>query len=156
MKEQQFRILVVDDDEGVRDSLKAILEDAYDVWDADCGDKALEMFVTLKPDLVLLDVVLPDMGGMRVLQKMRSIHPSTPVVILTAYSNMADAFLAIKNGASDYIPKPFSVEEIRTRTVELLGTGLRAPLNCEHLRHRWVAKKRDVYHRILTTHHEQI
>lgn len=151
MEDQRSKILVVDDDEGVRDSLKAILEDAYDVWDSDCGEKALEIFVTIKPNLVLLDMVLPDLGGMKVLQKMRLISPSTPVVIFTAYSTIADAFLAIENGASDYIPKPFSVGEIRTRTAELLGCGSKTPLDREHFRDRWVTRKRDIRHRFLTT-----
>lgn len=151
MYEQRFKILVVDDDEGVRDSLKLILEDDYEVWDADGGKKALNIFMDWKPDLVYLDLVLPDMGGLDVLKKIKHIRPLTPVVILTAYSNITGALHAIESGASDYIPKPFSVEEIQVRTAELLVNGKSRPLDCESLRQRWLMRKRDIRERFLTT-----
>ena len=151
MREQHFKILVVDDDEGVRDSLKVILEDDYEVWDADGGMKALDLFMKMKPDLVFLDMVLPDAGGIAILKKMRLMCPLTPVVIFTAYSNITDAIQAIESGASDYITKPFRVEEIRIRAAELLRNGKRRPLDSESLRQRWLTRKRDVRQRFLTT-----
>lgn len=151
MQEQRFTVLVVDDDEGVRDSLKVILEDEYDVWEADGGKRALEVFMNMKPDLVFLDMVLPDMGGIEVLEKMNLMCPLTPVVIFTAYSNITNAFQAIESGASDYIPKPFRVDEIKGRTAELLENGKSRPLDCESLRQRWLTRKRDVRQRFLTT-----
>ncbi|UCE17862.1 MAG: response regulator [Gemmatimonadota bacterium] len=151
MPDQRLKILVVDDDEGVRDSLKVILEDEYDVWDADGGKKALNVFMSMKPNLVFLDLVLPDMGGVDVLEKIKRLCPMTPVVILTAYSNINSALHAIESGASDYIPKPFSVEEIQVRTAELLGNEKNRPLDCESFRQRWLTRKKDIRERFLTT-----
>ena len=151
MQEQRFKILVVDDDEGVRDSLKAILEDEYDVWDAEGGQTALNLFTSIKPDLVYLDLVLPDMGGLDVLKKIKRICPLTPVAILTAYSNISGALHALESGASDYIPKPFGVNEIQLRTAELLESEKSKPLDCEILRQRWLSRKKNVRARFLTT-----
>jgi two-component system response regulator MtrA len=151
MQEQRFEILVVDDDEGVRDSLKIILEDEYKVWAVDGGRRALDLFKKVKPDLVFLDMVLPDMNGFQVLKQMKLMYPMTPIVIFTAYSNMSDALHAIESGASDYIPKPFSVAEIRRRAAELLGNGNLRPLDCERLRQRWMTRKRSVRERFLNS-----
>ena len=151
MREQRFKVLVVDDDEGVRDSLKVILEDEYDVWDADGGKKALEVFRKMKPDLVFMDKIMPDMGGFEALQRMKLMYPLIPVVIFTAYLDIGDAFQALQSGASDYIPKPFRVEEIRGKTAELLRREKSKPLDCESLRQRWLLRKKDVRQRFLTT-----
>ena len=144
MHKQRFKVLVVDDDEGARDSLKMILEDEYDVSDADSGTQALELFGRIKPDLVFLDKIMPDIGGIEVLVKMKTVRPMTPIVIFTAYSNLTDAADALEKGASDYISKPFSVKEIRDQTATLLNGRETNPLNATNLRHRWMTKKRDV------------
>lgn len=151
MQEQRFKVLVVDDDEGIRDSLRVILEDEYEVWDVDGGKQALDFFTTMKPNLVFLDMVLPDMGGMQVLQRMKRMYPTTPIVIFTAYSNIRDALHAIESGASDYIPKPFRVEEIRRSASELLLSKRREPLDSEQFRQRWLTGKRIVRQRFLTS-----
>lgn len=151
MAKQRLKVLVVDDDEGVRDSLKEILEDEYEVCDADGGIKALEIFSRMKPDLVFLDKIMPDMGGIEVLQKMKRVYPLTPVIILTAYSSLKDAVLAIEVGASDYIPKPFAVKEIRERVAELLRYGNPRTLDREGLRQRWITRKRDIRCKFITS-----
>ena len=144
MHERRFTVLVVDDDEGARDSLKMILEDKYNVLGAESGTQALELFGRIKPDLVFLDKIMPDMGGIEVLAKMKTVRPMTPIVIFTAYSNLTDAAEALAKGASDYIAKPFSVKEIRDQTAILLNGRERSPINATELRHRWMTRKRDV------------
>jgi DNA-binding NtrC family response regulator len=144
MHERRFKVLVVDDDEGARDSLKMILEDEYDVLDAESGTQALDLFGRIQPDLVFLDKIMPDMGGLDVLVKMKMVRPMTPVVIFTAYSNLADAAEALEKGASDYIAKPFSVKEIRDQTAILLNGRETNPINATKLRHRWMMRKRDI------------
>ncbi|MFQ6094085.1 MAG: two-component system response regulator, partial [bacterium] len=126
-------------------------EDEYEVCDADGGRRALEVFSEMRPDLVFLDKIMPDMGGIEVLEKMKQACPLTPVVIFTAYSNLRDATQAIERGASDYIPKPFRVKEIRDRTAELLRSGKSDSLDGESFRQRWMRRKRDVRMKFLAS-----
>jgi len=151
MEAQRLKVLVVDDDEGSRDSLKAILEDEYEVCEVDGGREALDIFLEMKPDLVFLDNIMPDIGGIEVLERMKQACPLTPVVICSAYSDLTDAAQAIQKGASDYIPKPFNVKEIRDRAAELLRKYGGPPLDGEYLRQRWMMRKRDVRLRFLAS-----
>lgn len=151
MEKQRMKVLVVDDDEGARDSLKFILEDEYEVCHADGGRKALEIFSKMKPDLVFLDKIMPDMEGIEVLQRMKQVYPFTPVIILTAYSSLKDAAQAIQIGASDYIPKPFAVREIKEKAAELLRYGTHRTLDVEHLRQRWITRKRNIRYKFVSS-----
>lgn len=105
-------ILVVDDEESLRDSMKILLEDDYDVVFAVDGREALRKVKSAKPDLVLLDVKLPEIDGMEVLRRIKGSDPEIEVVMVTAMNTVQYAVEAIKSGAYDYITKPFDIDSI--------------------------------------------
>lgn len=105
------RILIADDEEGIRESLSLILEDDYDLVFAANGQETLE---ALKKDaiaLILLDIKMPKLDGIEVLKRIREKGITTPVVMLSAYQSVDLAKEALKLGACNYLPKPF--ERIR-------------------------------------------
>lgn len=109
------KILVVDDDENICQVLKMYLESAnYDVKVVNDGKSAQEAFTTYKPNLVLLDVMLPGIDGVEVLKWIRR-EGNTPVIMLTAKGEVFDKVLALEIGADDYIVKPFEPKEVMAR-----------------------------------------
>ena len=101
-------ILVCDDEEGIRESFKLILEEFYQLKFAMNGLEALEMLKGgFAPDLMLLDIKMPKLHGMEILKQIKKFKPSLPVIIVTGYQSVEMAQEALKNGAADYIPKPF-------------------------------------------------
>jgi two-component system, NtrC family, response regulator AtoC len=125
MNEFRKRVLVVDDEPGVRESVRILLSGDYEVTTAASGDAALEAVQRDRPHLVLLDIIMPGMDGMELLERIRVSNPGLPVVILTATKTVKTAVAAMKLGAFDYVQKPFDVDELRliaeraTRTAEL-------------------------------------
>jgi DNA-binding NtrC family response regulator len=107
------RVLVVDDEPGVRESLRMVLKDGYEPLAAESGREALELLAKTPMDVVLLDVVMPGMDGMQVLEELRNRYPRLPVVMLTATKTVKTAVGAMKLGAFDYVTKPFDVDELR-------------------------------------------
>ncbi|MFC1815869.1 sigma-54-dependent transcriptional regulator [Thermodesulfobacteriota bacterium] len=107
-------ILVVDDERGVRQSFKLVLKDHYNVLLAQAGDEAIDIFSNNYVDLVLLDIRLPDIDGVDLLQKFKEIDPNTEIIMVTAVKSIQTAVKAIKYGAYEYIVKPFDVEEVLT------------------------------------------
>lgn len=105
-------ILICDDEEGIRESFKLILEDQYQLKFVTNGLEALEMLKTLSPNLMLLDIKMPKMHGMEILKQVKKLKPSLPVIIVTGYQSVEMAQEALKLGARDYIPKPFETKEI--------------------------------------------
>jgi DNA-binding NtrC family response regulator len=105
-------ILVVDDDPGVRDSFRFILEDEYEVLDVPDGMQALEILRSCQVDLVLLDVRLPGMDGLQVLEQIRAVDAELAVILVTADTTVRTAVSAMKLGAFDYLTKPFDEEEV--------------------------------------------
>lgn len=109
------KILVVDDEPNIVDILKANLErEGYTVITASDGAQALELGQTVKPDLILLDCMLPKMDGFDVCRRLRQ-SVSVPILMLTAKSEEIDKVLGLELGADDYITKPFSVREVLAR-----------------------------------------
>jgi len=107
------RILVVDDEQHVRRVLEVMLQrQGYQVTTADCGRAALEAFAAEVFDLVILDLRMPDLDGLEVLRRLRSQDPQATVVMITAYASVQTALEAMKQGAFDYIGKPFQEDEI--------------------------------------------
>jgi DNA-binding NtrC family response regulator len=106
-------ILVVDDEEIVRESLLDWLrEDGYHVETAEDGLKALEKFKKRSWDIALVDLKMPTMDGLELMEKIKESHPETQVVIITAYATVNTAVQAMKIGAYDYLVKPFNPEEL--------------------------------------------
>jgi DNA-binding NtrC family response regulator len=107
------RILIVDDEPRVRTSLKMVLEPAYEVLQAADAQEGLDLFRREGPHLVLLDVILPGMDGLAVLEKLQAEDRSIPVIMLTGTKAVKTAVDAMKLGAADYISKPFEIDELR-------------------------------------------
>jgi two-component system response regulator AtoC len=108
-------LLVVDDEAGVRQSLQLVFNKSYRVLEAMSADDAIQKLAEEKPDVVLLDIVMPGADGLAVLKQMRSIHNECQVIMLTALNTARTAFTAKGTGAFDYVTKPFDVEELRLR-----------------------------------------
>ncbi|MBW2308968.1 MAG: sigma-54-dependent Fis family transcriptional regulator [Deltaproteobacteria bacterium] len=107
------KVLVVDDEEIIRESLSGWLqEDGLEVMTAESGPEALQAMERETFDLMLVDLKMPDMDGVQFLQKAQNIRPQTPVLIMTAYASVDTATQAIKEGAYDYVTKPFDPEKI--------------------------------------------
>lgn len=121
--ENKKRILVVDDEKGLVKIIHLNLEqDGFDVVEAYNGSQAMEKLRTTLPDLVLLDVMMPDMDGFTVLKMIRQIG-STPVIMLTAKSEEDDKIKGLELGADDYVTKPFSPRELTSRIRAVLRRG---------------------------------
>lgn len=117
-----FIVLVVDDTEANIDILVELLGDTYDVRVALDGETALESVVIEKPDLILLDILMPEMNGYEVCRRLKSTSESRdiPVVFLTAMSDEKDEAKGLQLGAVDYITKPFSPELVKARVANHL------------------------------------
>jgi DNA-binding NtrC family response regulator len=108
------RILVVDDSEGTRNLCSKILEkEGYITDTAADGAEALEKVKAEPYDLILTDLMMPNMDGLELLEKVQKEHPGLPVIIITAYASVSTAVEAIKKGAYDYVPKPFNPGELQ-------------------------------------------
>jgi DNA-binding response OmpR family regulator len=125
--EGSARILVVDDEDSVQTLLTYPLrKDGYEVVAATDGREALDRFAQQRFDLVVLDIMLPKMDGIEVCRRMRS-RSQVPIIMLTAKDDEIDKVLGLEMGADDYITKPFSVREFRSRVratlrrAEMLG-----------------------------------
>jgi DNA-binding NtrC family response regulator len=107
-------ILIVEDEKLLLDSLtKALSKDGYRILAAMNGRDAMNLFDAHNPDLVLLDVKLPDIDGVNVLKKIKEANGQFPVIMMTAYSGIRGAVDAVKSGAYDYVAKPFDIEELK-------------------------------------------
>ena len=114
------KILVVDDEKRIVSIIRRNLEvDGFDVVEAYNGAQAIDKFRTTLPDLVVLDVMMPDMDGFTVLETIREIS-STPVIMLTAKGEEEDRVRGLELGADDYVPKPWSSRELTSRIKAVL------------------------------------
>jgi two-component system phosphate regulon response regulator PhoB len=119
------RVLVVEDEADLSGSLAfALRAKGYDVLVADRGASALEALANFRPDLVLLDVMLPDMSGIEICRHLRSSQDrrQPSVIILSARSDEVDRVVGFEVGADDYVPKPFSLRELTLRVEARLRT----------------------------------
>jgi DNA-binding NtrC family response regulator len=114
------QILVVDDDEAIRDALKEILEDDYDVTCAEGGPEALSKISAHGFDLVFLDIVMPEMDGIETLRRIKQIDPNLDVIMVSAVDRAQEATDSLKLGAYDYITKPFDHEIILNRVEKIV------------------------------------
>jgi len=109
-------ILIVEDDPVIRQTVDYALKRAgFETFTSDNGLEALEIARTLKPNLILLDLMLPGMNGYMFAQNLREVNRSTPIIIVTALDQENDKIRGLDAGADDYITKPFSMEELLAR-----------------------------------------
>ena len=110
---EPFRVLVIDDDPGVRDYMEALVSrQGYEVFAVADGEEALASLEKSRPDLITLDVVLPGMDGLAVLAELKKRLPEVPVVMLSGHGQARNIVEAMRLGASDFLRKPFEVEEL--------------------------------------------
>jgi two-component system response regulator MprA len=115
------RVLVVDDDPELRAALtRALTIDGYQVSAVSNGAKALEAMPDLEPDVLVLDVMMPVLGGLEVCRRLRARGDRTPILVLTARDQVGDRVAGLDAGADDYLAKPFALEELRARLRALL------------------------------------
>ncbi|WP_333654102.1 sigma-54-dependent transcriptional regulator [Dissulfurispira sp.] len=114
-------VLIVDDEEGIRESLSGILEDeGYDVLTASSGEDALAITKEHMPDIVLLDVWLPEMDGLETLPRLKEIDANIPVIMISGHGNIEIAVKATRLGAYDFLEKPLSLEKVIITTKRAL------------------------------------
>lgn len=109
------KILIVEDDAGISDFVKLELDhEGFETCVAATGREALEKFESFAPDLILLDVMLPELSGLEVLRRIRK-NSAVPVIMVTARGETYDRVNGLDAGADDYLPKPFEIEELLAR-----------------------------------------
>ena len=116
------RILVVDDEVGTRESLKMILKNDYEIFLAKNAEEAFLQIKEHFPALILLDIILPDLDGLKVLEKIKQREPDAVVIMITATKTVKTAVEAMKLGAYDYVTKPFDIDELRLIINRALST----------------------------------
>jgi two-component system NtrC family sensor kinase len=144
------RILVVDDELGPRESLRMLLKPTYQIQTADSGRTALAQIPAYRPDIVILDIKMPELDGLEVLRRIKRIDHSIEVVMITAYASLETVKMALTHGAFEYLIKPFSRQDLEDvvrrallrRTAELGARGQVARL-VEEMR-RLAAKTREL------------
>ena len=158
---ENLRILVIDDEEVIREGLKRILVgEVFIVETCSSGFKAIEIMQKEEFDLIITDLKMPGMSGIEVLKSVRTLQPDIPVILITGYASIDTAVEAMKNGASDYISKPFApdllLEKVRNaisqRSVSLDESGLKKEINTHHGFHQFIGESKEmqkVYHRIM-------
>ncbi len=108
-------VLIVDDERSMRDFLKILLEkEGHEVTTASSGASALDALDKHTVDVIVSDIRMPGMTGIELLETVKEHSPEMPIILITAFASPDDAVLAMKNGAFDYISKPFNVDEIKS------------------------------------------
>src|SRR6187397_3426831 len=131
MPEPSSTILLVDDEDAIQSLLTYPLErDGYRVVQARDGEEALEVFGEENPDLVVLDIMLPRLDGLEVCKRLRA-RSTVPIIMLTARDDELDKVVGLELGADDYITKPFSIHEFRSRVRALLRRAKLPPYQGE-------------------------
>jgi DNA-binding response OmpR family regulator len=124
------RVLTIEDDTAIRRGIADALRFAgYRVIEAADGADGLESAIGLDYDVLLLDLVLPEVSGLEILRQVRSVRPTTPVIILTARGAEDDRVAGLRMGADDYVVKPFSVKELLARVEAVLRRSPARPLD---------------------------
>lgn len=119
--DKKFSILLVEDEENLHEALKLNLElEGYEVTGVFDGAQALETIQKEYFNLIVLDVMLPEIDGFTVCETIRLQHPDIPILILSAKNSSADRILGLKKGADDYLTKPFNLEELLLRVNKLI------------------------------------
>ena len=117
------KILICDDEEGIRESLKLVLGDYYNLITVDSGDMALEVLSKSKDiKVMLLDIKMPKTNGLDVLQEIKKKFPHIKIIMVTGYKSVETAAEATRLGASGYIVKPFKSQEILETVKKNLGS----------------------------------
>ncbi len=107
------KLLIVDDEKSVRYAFKRTFGDCYDIITAENGTQGVEEAAISEPDIILMDIRMPKLDGLTALKRIHELHPTLPVIMMTAYADSATAMRAMQDGAFDYIVKPFDNDDLR-------------------------------------------
>ena len=125
-----MRILLVEDEENIRDVVKLNLEmEDYEVVACDNGKDAIKNFHEQHFDLLILDVMLPEIDGFQICEQIRLTNMEVPIIFLTAKDTAIDRITGLKKGADDYLTKPFNLEELLLRVQNLIKRTSKSPEN---------------------------
>ena len=128
-------ILTIEDDPAIRRGVvDALSFSGYEVLEAADGNSGLQLAATADYDLLLLDLALPGIPGLEILRRLRKIRPTQPVIVLTAKGDESDRVQGLKDGADDYVVKPFSIKELIARVEAVLRRSSERPTNLEVVR----------------------
>jgi len=123
-----IRVLIAEDDANLRQGLIDLLEgEGYEVFPAGDGQEALQCFQKEAPDLILLDVMMPELSGYDVCREIRKNDSRTPIIMLTAKGEEIDKVVGLELGADDYVTKPFGLHELRARIAAVLRRSRNQP-----------------------------
>lgn len=107
------KVLIIDDDDDLRSNLREVLRrQGHQVETASSGEAAIEKAAKTRFDLVLVDLIMPGMNGLEVLGELKKISPKSKIIMMTAFATIDNAVEAMKKGASDYLSKPFKIEDL--------------------------------------------
>jgi DNA-binding NtrC family response regulator len=120
-------LLLVDDEVGVRESLKMVFNKGYDLIEADSVETAVDQADRSRPDVVLLDVLMPRADGLQALQRIKTIHPDCAVIMLTGVNSQQLAAKAIDSGAFDFVGKPFDINDLREKVARAIESAAPKP-----------------------------
>lgn len=107
------QMLIVDDNDNLREALKHVFEDEYELQFAASGEEAIDSFNQSSPDVVLMDFQMPGLDGVQTMQLLREKTVPSQMIIMSAYDNRERALSAFKSGAFDFVPKPFDVFDLK-------------------------------------------
>lgn len=128
MEQRKSKILIIDDEPLMRISIAdALKEEGYQIFDTDSGREGLRLVQNERYDIVITDLMLPEVDGMRILKTCKQFSPQTQVILITAYGSVASATEAIKQGAYDYLTKPFSMDDLIFMIRRLLVSSTKLP-----------------------------
>lgn len=124
-KEKKIRVMIVDDAPFMRGMIRYFLsEGGYEVCgEAGTGAAAIQLFKEVAPDLVVMDIIMPDMGGVEAVKEIRKSNSGVKILMLSAVSNKPVVSLAIETGANDFLPKPFK----RDMFLKKVGEVMKSP-----------------------------
>lgn len=128
MEQRKPKILIIDDEPLMRISIAdALNEEGYQIFDTDSGREGLRLVQNERYDIVITDLMLPEVDGIRILKTCKQFSPQTQVILITAYGSVASATEAMKQGAYDYLTKPFSMDDLILMIRRLLISSTRLP-----------------------------
>ena len=127
-----LRVLVVDDEENIAELLRMALRyEGWQVTTAGSGSEAVRAAREVRPDAIVLDMMLPDYDGLEVMRRIRSEYPNVPVIFLTAKDSVEDRIGGLTAGGDDYVTKPFSLEEVVARLRGLMRRMGHSPMRTD-------------------------
>lgn len=138
LEENGALVLIIDDEEALRSAgRQALVREGYEVYTAANGQEGVEMARELQPDVVLVDLNMPGLAGMAVLEELAQAAPKAGTLVITAYATVSTAVGALTSGADDFLAKPFTPDELRLATARCLNFGRQRVQYNQRLRSRF-------------------